>query len=269
MRLFDSHCHLHWEEGEHPVEQTLARAREAGVERMLCVGIDRATSLRGLEIAREQGAVLASSGIHPNDLPPEPAAAEAELRRWRGQLEQDGWSAVGETGLDLYWDRVPLETQRLGFRHHLDAAAEAGLPVIIHCREAGAETLAALRELDRPVRGVMHCYSDAAERVEAYLELGLHLSFAGNLTYKKSEALREAAAGVPTDRLLVETDAPFLAPQPKRGKRNEPAFVRYTLETLATVHACSAELMAERTWRNAEALFGAGEPGDEKGGPER
>jgi len=257
MRLFDSHCHLHWEEGEHPVEHTLERARAAGVDRLLCVGIDRPTSRRGREIAAAHPQVLASAGIHPNDLPPEAEAALGELAALGDLLDEGGWAAVGETGLDLYWDRVPLVVQQLGFASQLELAADRGLPVIIHCRDAGAETLALLQERGGPVSGVMHCYSDLPERVDAFLDLGLHISFAGNLSYKKAEDLRRAAVRVPLDRLLVETDAPFLAPQPRRGKRNEPAFVRYTLELLAELRGLPAGEMAERTWQNASALFGA------------
>ncbi|MBC8329275.1 MAG: TatD family hydrolase [Planctomycetes bacterium] len=258
MRLFDSHCHLHWEEDAHPVDQTLARARDAGVDRVVCVGIDCPTSARAREIAALHPGVLASAGIHPNDLPADAAHAQRELARLGRLLDEGGWAAVGETGLDLYWDRVPLEVQRQGFSFQLGEAARRRLPLIIHCRQAGAETLQLLQDHGADVAGVMHCYSDSAERVSAFLDLGLHISFAGNLSYKQSGDLREAARRVPLDRLLVETDAPFLAPQPRRGKRNEPAFVRFTLDTLAEVRGMDPAEVAELTWANAAALFGGG-----------
>jgi TatD DNase family protein len=258
MRLFDTHCHLQWEKPEWPLHEVLARAEQAGVGRMVCVGVDAATSRRAREIAAEVPAVSASAGIHPNDLPPVEGAARAALAELDALVAEGGWVAVGETGLDLYWDKVPLEVQQLGFRHHLDLAAAHGLPVIIHCRDAGAETLALLQGAGGPVAGVMHCFADTPDRVAAYLDLGLHISFAGNLTYKSARELREAALLVPEDRLLVETDAPFLAPVPKRGKRNEPAFVHYTLSFLAELRGTPADALAETTSANAERLFGAG-----------
>ncbi len=258
MRLFDTHCHLQWEKPEWPLHEVLARAEQAGVERMVCVGVDAASSRRAREIAAEVPGVSASAGIHPNDLPPEEGATRAALAELDALVAEGGWVAVGETGLDLYWDKVPLEVQQLGFRHHLELAAAHGLPVIIHCRDAGAETLALLQTFGGPVTGVMHCFSDTPERVAGFLELGLHISFAGNLTYKSADGLRDAARLVPEDRLLVETDAPFLAPVPRRGKRNEPAFVRHTLERLAEVRGVAAEELAAATAANAERLFGAG-----------
>lgn len=255
MRIFDSHCHLH---GEDPgsAAAILARAGAAGVRDLVCVGVDLVSSRQARELARRHPGIRASAGIHPNDLPPAAAAASAALAELEAVLGEGGWSAVGETGLDLYRDRVPLAIQRDAFARHLDLAHRFRLPVIIHCRHAGAATLELLRMLGRQVTGVMHCYSESPQQVEAFLALGLHVSFAGNLTYPRAEELRLAARQVPLDRLLVETDAPYLAPQAQRGHRNEPAFVRHTLGALAEVRGEEVEQTAERTWANANRLFG-------------
>jgi TatD DNase family protein len=164
--------------------------------------------------------------------------------------------AIGETGLDFFREWCPPPIQKSGFEFHLRLGRELELPVIIHCRDAGQAVLEVLRGTNSTVNGVMHCYSESPELVQAFLDLGLHISFAGNLTYPKSSPLREAASLVPSDRLLIETDAPFLSPQPKRGKRNEPAYIVHTLSCLAEVRGETVEALAKTTYKNSEALFG-------------
>ncbi|RMH02025.1 MAG: TatD family deoxyribonuclease [Planctomycetota bacterium] len=254
--LFDSHCHLSWEEAEHPVADTLERARAAGVLDLLCVGVDLASSRRAAEIAAAEPGVRASAGIHPNDLPLAPGALGRELAGLERLLAGGGFAAVGETGLDRHWDRVPAAIQEEGFQAQLELAAAHGLPVVIHCREAIDRVRDVLRSLGRPAAGVMHCWSGRAEEVDDFLDLGLHVSFAGNLSYKRNEELREAARRVPRDRLLLETDAPFLAPQPRRGRRNEPAFLPHTLAALAAARGEDPEALAAATRANAYRLFG-------------
>jgi TatD DNase family protein len=254
--LIDTHAHLDDSRFADDLPAVLARAADAGVGRVLTIGIDRATSAAALELARRFPAQLAAAvGIQPNH------AAETAEGDWEEivQLAADPRVvAVGETGLDRYWDRAPFPLQEEFFARHLELARESGKPVVIHCREAEADTVRVLRAaFDRhgPVRGVMHSFSGDAETARACLALGLHLSFAGMATYKNADALRAVARDVPADRLLVETDSPYLAPVPVRGRRNEPAFVAHTAARLADVRGVSLADLAEQTTRNARQLF--------------
>ncbi len=257
MRIFDTHCHLLWRGEEDPPAAQIARAQDAAVAAMLCVATD-AQSARGAHdlAAAHPGTVGASAGIHPNDTGPEEGLAP-RLAEIAGLARAGGFAAIGETGLDFFRDQVPPATQERALIFHLDLALDLSLPVILHCRQA-APSLAKILQARAPLAGVMHCYSEGPETVDAFVACGLHISFAGNLTYPKSEALREAARRVPADRLLVETDAPFLAPQPRRGRPNEPAFVRFTLETLAQTRGEPVAATAATTWENARRLFGFG-----------
>ncbi len=259
VRLFDTHCHLTWHMDEDPVAERLQRAGDAGVASIMTVGVDAESSRLCRDLAREHEQVFASVGIHPNDW------GEAEqFDSKRAEVEQiaadGGFHAIGETGLDFFRDWCPQQVQRDGFQFHLDLARELDLPLIIHCRDAGDAVLEVLRAQQREVRGIMHCFAEGPEKVDAFLDLGMHISFAGNVTYPKSQHLRDAAGKVPKERILVETDAPFLSPQPKRGKRNEPAYVAHTLQCIADCHGVNAEAMAEQTYQNAAELF-AVDPG--------
>lgn len=257
MRLYDTHCHLAWRAAEDPPAAQLARARAAGVAAVLCVAVDAdsAETARGLARAHPD-AVGASVGLHPNDAG-DAAGLETRLARLAALAAEGGFRAVGETGLDFFRDACAPAVQERALEFQLDLARASDLPAILHCRAAAPRLLEVLRARGGPIRGVMHCYSEGPEPVAGFLDLGLHVSFAGNLTYPKNEALREAARRVPADRLLVETDAPFLAPQPRRGRPNEPAFVAFTLAALAAARGEPAEELAERVWRNSCALFGA------------
>jgi len=261
VRLFDTHCHLTWHTDEDPVAERLHRSRAAGVEAVLTVGVDAESSRQCRQLAEQYDDVYASVGIHPNDWGD---AAEFDSKRDEiaALAKTGGFHAVGETGLDFFREWCAPEVQTAGFAFHLQLARELDLPVIIHCREAGAGVLEVLRQQPGQTRGIMHCFAEGPERVSEFLELGLHISFAGNLTYPKSQHLREAAQLVPANRLLVETDAPFLSPQPKRGKRNEPAYVSHTLQCLADCQKTSAAEMAEQTTQNAFELFAAPRPGN-------
>lgn len=259
--LFDSHCHLTWEEERFPAAAILERARQAGVAECLCVAVDAGSARRARELAARYPGVRASVGIHPNDLP---ADAPGLARAWReveALADGGGWVALGETGLDFYRDRVPPARQEEALALHLDLAAALRLPVVLHCRRAAGRLRHLLEKRGRPVAGVLHCFSEGGEHLEAFLALGLHVSFAGNLTYPGAGGIREAAARVPDDRLLVETDAPFLAPQPVRGRRNEPAFLPHTLRALAEIRGEEAACTAEVTRENARRLFGGVGPG--------
>lgn len=250
--ITDTHSHLFWQDFDGDREAVVARARDAGVERMIVVGTDLETSRRCFELADGAPGLYATAGIHPHDADGVPEEALVELR---SLCERDDCVAVGETGLDNFKEYSPRVEQRRLFRWHLELARELDKPVIIHCRDAHADTVDLLREVPG-VRGVMHCYSMGPEELPPYLEAGLHISFSGVVTYPRNDANRAAAAAVPEDRLLVETDCPFLAPQSRRGKRNEPALVVETLQRVAELRGVEPERLAERTSANAAALFG-------------
>lgn len=254
MRLYDTHCHLGLD-GTDPVAEH-ARAVAAGVHGMLVVGIDAATSARARELGQLPH-VRWSTGLHPNDA----LRLDAEWDAIAALARDPGCAAIGETGMDTYRDRCPLEQQERSLLCHLALAHELGLPVILHCRDAFEPLFRVLRDWvathGKPLRGVMHCFSGGPQEAAEAVALGLHLSFAGPITYPKNALLREAAAAAPADRLLVETDSPFLPPQPLRGKRNEPAFVCHALGSLAAARGIEVAEAAELTFRNAAALFGA------------
>ena len=255
--LIDTHAHLDDPRFADDLPAVLDRAADTGVIRVLTIGIDLATSRAALDLAaRHPDRLSAVVGIQPNHVAEAGPGDFVEVAR----LAADPRAvAIGETGLDRYWDKAPFELQEEYFVRHLDLARRLGKPVVIHCRDAGPDAVRVLRDVfDRrgPVRGVMHSFTGDAETARACLDLGLHLSFAGMLTYKTASDLREVAKAVPPDRLLVETDSPYLAPVPVRGKRNEPAFVAHTAACLAVLLGLSVEQLAATTTRNARDLFG-------------
>ncbi len=247
--LFDSHAHLDDEAFADDLDSVLSRAREAGVGRIVTVGTDAESSRRACEIAETHDGVEAAVGSHPHTA--DQVSSVEELRPLAGRA-----AAVGETGLDAVRMHADMENQKRLFVEHMKLAKETGLPIIIHCREAHAECRAMLREhLGTPIRGVVHCFSGTAEDARDYLDLGMVLSIAGPVTFPKAGRLRNVARTIPPDRLLVETDSPLLAPQPRRGKRNEPSYVKFTAESLAEVLRVPFDKLAETTCRNAENLF--------------
>ncbi|MCC6670142.1 MAG: TatD family hydrolase [Planctomycetes bacterium] len=246
--IFDTHCHLRY--GGADAAAIVARAAAAGVTQLLDVGIDAASSTLARDTARALTGVGWSAGLHPNDarrLAEEFPAIEALVR-------EGDCRAVGETGLDFYRDWTPPDQQERALLAHLELARRAGLPVILHCRDAFARLFALLAPY-APLRGVMHCFSGGPDEARTALDLGLHLSFAGPLTYPKSDALRAAARSAPLDRILVETDAPFLPPQGWRGQKNEPAYLVATVARLAAERGSSPDAIAAATTANARALF--------------
>ncbi|MFY9341775.1 MAG: TatD family hydrolase [Planctomycetota bacterium] len=248
MQVFDTHCHLGLD-GKVPADIDHAHALAAEVSAMLVVGIDAATSATARELARLPG-VRWSAGLHPNDS----SRFDAEWPTIEALARSPDCTALGETGLDCFRDRTPLAQQERSLRAHLQLARDLDLPVIFHCRDAFAPLFAVLRSEAR-VRGVMHCFSGTLADAQQALDLGLYLSFAGPLTYPKNDALRTVAAAAPADRIVVETDAPFLPPQRRRGQRNEPAFLVETLSTLAAVRGIALADAAALTFANASALF--------------
>lgn len=255
--LIDTHTHLFDDRFRNDLPAVFERAAAAGVERALCLGIDRESSLEAVAIANKYPLVVAAVGIQPNSV------AEAKPGDWEEVVRlaetEPRVVAIGETGLDRYWDKTPFAQQEEMFDKHIELARRLGKPFVIHCREAEADVVKVLRRefaARGPVRAVMHSFSGDLATALACLGMGLYVSFAGMVTYPSAQSLRDVAREVPLDRLLVETDCPYLAPQPVRGKRNEPAFVAHTAALLAQVKGVSVAELEEHTTRNARTLFG-------------
>jgi TatD DNase family protein len=256
LRLVDSHTHVDFPQFDGDREMVLQRAVDAGVEWIVDVGADLASSRRADKLAAREPRIWAAVGIHPHDAATVNRVALAELR---ALAQAPRVVAIGEIGLDYYRDLSPRAQQREAFEAQLALARELGLPVIVHDREAHGETLAILREVRRQagagLRGVMHCFSGDLELAREVLNLGFYVGIAGPVTYPRATPLADVARLVPLERLLVETDCPYLAPQARRGARNEPAFVRFVAERVAEVRGLSAEEVGRVTSENARALF--------------
>lgn len=255
MQLIDTHCHLDEDAFADDVDTVVKNAVESGVAVVVTIGTDARSSQRSVELAERFESVYAVVGIHPNYTS---AVAEGD---WDIIEELSGHErvvAIGETGLDRYWDYAPVELQRDFFLRHLELSRGVGKPFVVHCRDADEEVRQMLRAdaTKGPLNGVMHSFCQTVESATECLELGMHLSFTGMLTFKRNDELRSVAAGLPKERLFVETDAPYLAPVPYRGKRNEPAYVRHTLNTLAEAHGIEPAEMAKITTSNACRFFG-------------
>ena len=255
-RLLDSHAHLDLDDYAADLAAVVERARAAGVERIVCVGLWRGPGSFGnaLELAAGRPELFsATAGVHPHECARVPEEDWAALARLAGDARV---VAVGETGLDFHYDHSPRPVQVESFRRSLAVARSAGKPVVIHVREADAACAEALAaEGVPPAGGVVHCFTGDSAAARRYLYLGLHLSVAGVITFRTAEALRQAVKQVPRDRLLVETDCPFLAPVPWRGRRNEPAWVRATAEKVAELWGTALDEVGEITTANARRLF--------------
>ena len=252
--LVDSHCHLDFPDFAPELDAVVARAKTAGVGTCVSIGTTLAKFPAVLAVAERFDNVWCSVGVHPH---------EAQIERLRdpapliARAQHPKVVGIGETGHDYHYEHSPRDVQQLNFRSHIAAAREMNLPLIVHTREAEEDTIGILREAmgQGAVRGLIHCFTGTRYLAEAALELGFFISVSGIATFKKSEALREVLEGVPLDRLLVETDAPFLAPLPHRGKRNEPAFVTHTATILAQLKGVSFEELARTTTANFFSLF--------------
>ncbi len=255
--LIDTHVHLSHRKYSDDIDDVIARAHEAGVDHMVIPAIDIESIEIALQIAERHRGIYVMAGIHPSHTK---EAAEEDLDRAAEFVGHELVVGVGESGLDYYWDRTFDEKQQSFLRFHIRLAISSGLPLILHNREASADLLAVIAdELDSSshperLRGIFHCFSGPADVGKAAIELGFHLGIGGNVTYKNSPT-REALPAMPRERIVLETDGPFLAPVPYRGKRNEPAYVRYVAETVAEVWRCSVDEVADVTTQNARALF--------------
>lgn len=260
IELVDTHCHLQEEAFSGDLLEVLDRAQEAGVTRMIVVGFDLASSRRAVALsASYPGRIFAAVGIQPNYIQEAHPGDYEEIERL---LAREEVVALGEIGLDRYWNYAPIELQYETFQRQITMADQAGLPFVVHSRDAEQETLQALREarerLERPLRGVMHSFSYSVETALACIELGMHISFSGPVTYKNAFALREVAKTIPLERIVVETDAPYLTPSPHRGKRNEPAYVRFAAAAIAEARGIEQPEFARASSQNASDLFFGG-----------
>ena len=247
---FDSHCHLHLCDGS-PAE-VIERARAARVDEMLAVGIDIASSLVAADLAGQER-VWAACGVHPNECS---GFGDSEAEILDELLGRDGVVAVGESGLDFYRDDVDPETQRRTFGVHIDLAKLHDKTLVIHTRDSVGQAIDVLESVEPPARLVFHCWSGGPKDLARALRLGAFISFAGNISFRSAASLREVAALVPEDRLLVETDSPFLSPEPHRGRPNEPAHVADVGRAVAEAKKTDIEVLASDTTRNARRLFG-------------
>ncbi|MFC2973673.1 TatD family hydrolase [Azotobacter bryophylli] len=253
--LVDSHCHLdRLDLSAHggSLDAALAAARARGVGHFLCIGVSADNAAAVKSLAERYADVDCSVGVHPLDI--EPGSAPA-LDWLLGELDHPRVVAIGETGLDYHYQPEAAALQQQAFRLHLEAARISGKPVIVHTREARADTLRLLREAALPQAGVLHCFTEDWEMAKAALDLGFYISLSGIVTFRNAAALREVARQVPADRLLVETDSPYLAPVPHRGKANLPEYVREVAEFLAELRGVAYESLAEQTTDNFRRLF--------------
>jgi TatD DNase family protein len=252
--LVDSHCHLDFPEFAAELDAVVARAREAGVGRLLTICTRLSKFHEVLGVAERFDRMFCSVGVHPHEAAHEPDIA---LERIVTLAKHPKVVGIGEAGLDYYYDKSPHDKQREVFQLHIEAARQTGLPLIVHSRDADEDTVALLREgaAKGGLKGVIHCFTATQHLADAALEMGFFISLSGIVTFKNAEALRQVAKTVPLDRLLVETDAPYLAPMPMRGKRNEPSFVRHTAAYVADMLGVPFDELAARTTANFNRLF--------------
>ena len=253
--LIDSHAHIQGKDYASEVDTIIERARAAGVEKIIAVGGagDMSSNTEALALAASYPGVYATVGMHPHDAK---EVGDEELRKLKEWAAQPKVVAVGETGLDYYYNHSPQEVQRRVFIQFIHMALETGLPLVVHERDAAKDAAELLQgEGAENIRGVIHCFTGNYEAACAYLDMGFYLSFTGIITFKNAGALREVVRKVPLERILVETDAPFLTPVPHRGKRNEPSYVRFVAETVAKVKEMSFADIAQATTRNVRELF--------------
>jgi TatD DNase family protein len=251
VRWTDNHCHLGYGQDAAPIADVLRAAHEAGVHRFINVGTDLETTISAVEVARAHDQVWATAGLHPHD-------AREGLAGLEDLLAEPEVVAVGECGLDYYYDNSPRAEQRSVFATQIGWAHQHDLPLVIHSRDAWDDTFAILDSEGVPARTVFHCFTGGPAEAELGLARGAHLSFSGIVTFKSADELRAAAVMTPLDRLLVETDSPYLAPVPHRGRPNQPAFVALVGEAVAAAQGRPVAEVAEATWATSERFYGLG-----------
>lgn len=252
--LFDTHVHVNAEQFNEDLEDVIERAQEAGVNNMVVVGFDRPTITRAMELIETYDFMYAAVGWHPVDAID---MTEEDLKWIEDLSSHPKVVAIGEMGLDYHWDKSPKAIQMEVFRKQIRLAKKVGLPIIIHNREATADIVNILKEEEASeVGGIMHCFSGSAETAMECIDMNFYISLGGPVTFKNAKKPKEVAAAVPLDRLLIETDCPYLAPHPYRGKRNEPSYVKLVAEQIAEIKQLSVEEVSQATTDNAKKLFG-------------
>ena len=253
MNLFDSHCHLENGRFESDLPEVMARMEDAGVRRCILAGSDMETSEQIVKMTQQHANVYGVVGIHPHDAKTWTDDCAQQIADW---TKEERIVGVGEIGLDYYYDHSPRDVQQEVFVKQLLLAHQLDLPAVFHVRDAHGDVLSILRAHRNELpAGVVHCYSGSVESAREYLDMGFYISFAGPITFKNANKLLDAAAYVPADRILVETDSPYLAPVPMRGRRNEPTFVQYVAQKVAELRGVTAEEMAQTAFENTCRLF--------------
>ena len=255
--LIDSHAHLDDKRFDNDRDSIIAGLKDSGVEMVVNIGADLKTSIASAALAEKYDNIYAVVGVHPHSAK---EVDDSTIEILKTFAKRDKVVAIGEIGLDFHYDNSPRDVQRKWFIEQLKLAKEVNLPVVIHTREAAQETFDILKEAqDGSLRGVLHCYSGSVEMAMEYIKLGFYISLAGPVTFKNSKVLKEVAKAVPLDKLLIETDCPYLTPEPNRGKRNEPAYVRYVAAEIAELRGISFEELVKATNKNTKELFGISE----------
>jgi len=256
--LFDSHAHLSKEFFEN-IGEIIERARQAHVSEIVTVGSSSNVAIleEAVEVASTYEGVYAAIGIHPHEAG---NATEKTFAALEKLVRNERVVAVGETGLDFHYELSPRESQVEVFKRQIALAGACGLPVVVHCRDAHEECLAILSEFASQVKGVIHCFTRDLDTARRYIALGFFISIPGVVTFQKAEELRETVKGLPVERMLIETDSPYLSPEPMRGKRCEPAYVRYTAQAIASLKSLTLDDVARLTTLNARTLFGVSNP---------
>lgn len=256
--LFDSHCHLTDERFNDDLDQVMANAEAAGVRRMITIASSPDDAEAALAITERYDNVWATAGIHPHSVA---EVGRDAISRVADLADEAKIVALGETGLDYHYDNAPRSVQRAALRRHVELSADLALPLIVHCREADDDMIAMIQEVEGEVLGVLHCFDGTVELLEAAIEAGWMISFSGMVTFKNYEG-DGLVRDVPPDQLMIETDSPYLAPVPNRGKRNEPAFVKQVADTLARIRGETFENICATTFRNATKFYGLPMPAE-------
>ncbi|MEE3679665.1 TatD family hydrolase [Bacillus safensis] len=251
--LFDTHAHLNAEQYKEDLEQVIERAKSEKVEKIVVVGFDRPTITRAMELIEEYDFIYAAIGWHPVDA----IDMTDEDLAWIKDLSQhEKVVAIGEMGLDYYWDKSPKDVQKEVFRRQIALAKEVNLPIVIHNRDATEDVVTILKEEGAAeVGGIMHCFTGSLETAKVCMDMNFYISFGGPVTFKNAKKPKEVVKEIPSNRLLIETDCPYLTPVPFRGKRNEPSYVKYIAEQIAELREISFEELAELTTKNAKKVF--------------
>ncbi|NLN14518.1 MAG: TatD family hydrolase [Tissierellia bacterium] len=252
--FIDSHAHLDDSRFDGDRDILIKSLKDNDIELVINIGADLQSSIDSLKLADKYDNIYATIGVHPHSAK---EVTEETLEEFRKLAKHPKVVAIGEIGLDFYYDNSPRDIQRKWFREQLKLAKELNLPVVIHSREATKETYDIIKEeQDGTLRGVLHCFSASKEVAMEYIKLGFYISLAGPVTFKNARVAKEVAKAVPLDKLLIETDCPYLAPEPNRGRRNEPKYVRYVAEKIAELRGIPVEEVAEQTRKNTKELFG-------------